>query len=313
MKQSSIFSFVAKGGLAPHTPVVDLFCGIGGFSTGAKEAGHNIALAVDCDPFLLGAHVRNHPEAEHVCVSLPCDCLPLPKSGDWHIHGSPPCQKLSIMQPMQTKEDREEAIDMVEWFLTFALSSSATSWSMEQVAHRRVVQKLEILKQRHPLKVDFLVLDAVDFQVPQNRRRIIGGSPFLINNLRIFKSLKRKRRSIRDVFSDPPADYIRNSLYSRPDPVTKECVAVPAKDQIRTIDKPSFTVLATGHLKWADGDGVVLRHFRAAEKAVLQTFPENYKLPWNSEIALIGIGNAIPPALARVLMTPTSNRVKQHE
>ena len=28
MKQSSIFSFVAKGCLKPETPVVDLFCGV---------------------------------------------------------------------------------------------------------------------------------------------------------------------------------------------------------------------------------------------------------------------------------------------
>lgn len=28
MKQSSIFSFVAKGGLKPETPIVDLFCGV---------------------------------------------------------------------------------------------------------------------------------------------------------------------------------------------------------------------------------------------------------------------------------------------
>lgn len=275
---------------------------IGGFSCGAKKAGHNIVLAVDCDPFLLGAHVRNHTEAEHVCVRLPCDDLPLPKCGPWHLHGSPPCQKLSIMQPMQFAKDREDAIDMVEWYLQFSLSSNCTSWTMEQVAHRRVINRLVELKKKHPLKVDFTVVDAVNFEVPQHRRRLIAGSPFVIANLRFFRSKKRKL-CVRDVFPDPPREFIRNSLYSRPDPLTKENVAVPLKDQIRSVDKPCFTILATGHTKWSDKDGVVLRHLKGHEKALIQTFPDNYQLPWSKELVLVGVGNAVPPRLAEILMT----------
>lgn len=305
MKQSSIFSFVSKGGaLAPETSVVDLFCGIGGFSCGAKQAGHKIALAVDCDPFLLGAHIRNHTEAEHVCVRLPCDELPLPTSGRWHLHGSPPCQKLSIMQPMQFASDREAAVDMVEWYLQLALGSTCTSWTMEQVGHRRVVQRLDELKRKHPLKVDFEIVDAVNFEVPQHRRRLIAGSPQVIANLRSFKSKKRKL-CVRDVFPNPPREYIRNSLYSRPDPATGENVAVPLKDQIRSVDKPCFTILATGHAKWADGEGIVLRHLKGHEKALIQTFPKDYHLPWNKELVLLGVGNAVPPRLAEILMAPT--------
>ena len=326
MKQSSLFSFIAHGKLAPQTPVVDLFCGvskqsprsnppaptsgmrasqIGGFSCGAKKAGHRICLAVDCDSALLDTHARNHPEAEHVCVELPSDELPLPKSTPWHLHGSPPCQKLSIMQPLQFADDRKLAVDMVEWFLQLALASTCTSWTMEQVGHSKIVKRLEELKKKHPLKVDFVVVDAVNFEVPQHRRRLIAGSPFLIANLRSFRSKKRKL-CVRDVFPTPPRNFIRNSLYSRPDPLTKESVAVPLKDKIRSVDKPCFTILATGHAKWADQEGVVLRHLKGHEKALLQTIPADYILPSNKMLVLVGVGNAVPPRLVEILMAPTT-------
>jgi len=304
MKQSSIYYFASNGSLDTCTKIVDLFCGIGGFSCGAKQAGHQIVLAVDSDPFLLGCHIRNNPNCEHVCCKLPGE-LPLPCTGKWHLHGSPPCTKLSIMQPMQEKEVREDAVDMVAWYLKLALTAGCSSWTMEQVNHKAVRSQLESLKRRYPLKVDWVVVDAVDYEVPQHRRRVVAGSPFLIANLRSFKSKKRKL-CVRDVFPNPPRDYLRNSLYNRPDPVTKESVPVDMKDRIRSVDRPSFTVLSSGHLKWADAEGTVLRHLKGSEKALIQTFPGDYLLPWSMINRLIGVGNAVPPRLAHILMTPTN-------
>jgi len=207
------------------------------------------------------------------------------------------------MQPNQPKDVRQEAVDMVEWYLNFALDSTATSWTMEQVNQKRVRDLLNELKRKYPLKVDWIVADAADYSVPQHRRRVIAGSPFLIANLRTF-TCKRKR-SIRDVFPNPPREYVRNSLYSRPDPETGEHVEVPLKDQIRSVDEPCFTILATGHCKWADKNGLVLRHLKGWEKALIQTFPPDYHLPWNKELVAIGVGNAVSPRLAEILMKPT--------
>lgn len=303
MKQSSLFSFVSSGGLSTKTPVVDLFCGIGGFSCGARQAGHHIVLAVDNNKDLLQCHAQNSPDCQHVCTELPAE-LPLPVSGKWHLHGSPPCTKLSIMQPIQPQDEREHAIDLVAWFLNLALTAGATSWTMEQVAHKAVISQLEELKRRHPLKADWLCVDAVNYEVPQRRRRVIAGSPFLIANLRFFRSKKRKL-TVRDVLPNPPCEFLRNSLYSRPDPSTGEKVEVALQDKLRSVDKASFTILATGHLKWATSDGTVLRHLKGAEKALIQTFPVDYALPKSNMDSLVGVGNAVPPRLAQILMTPT--------
>jgi DNA (cytosine-5)-methyltransferase 1 len=246
MRQTNLFTFSNTSlGLGPNTRVVDLFCGIGGFSCGAKKAGHRVVLAVDSDPFLLGCHVRNNTDCEHICCELPRDDLPLPTEGIWHLHGSPPCTKLSIMQPHQYAEDRKHAVDLVAWFFSLVKSSKPTSWSMEQVNHKAVRAQLEELKRRHPLMFDWVVVDAVDYQVPQHRKRIIAGSPFLIASLRSSVSRKRKL-CVRDVIPDPPRPFIRNSLYSRPDEKTHELKEVPLKDQIRTVDKPCYTILSTG-------------------------------------------------------------------
>lgn len=304
MRQTSLFSFSKEPGLAPGTAVVDLFCGIGGFSHGAKMAGHRVVLAVDCDPFLIGAHVRNNPDCRHICCKLPRDDLPLPTEERWHLHASPPCQKLSHMQPHRHADDRRRAVDAVEWFFQLVLEKRPSSWSFEQVNHAAIRERLSCLKRRYPLLFDWTVADAVDYGVPQVRKRIVAGSPFLIANMRTRKC--KRKRCVRDVIPDPPREYVRNSLYSRPDYYTQEYVAVELREKLRSVDEPCWTILATGHKKWASAEGEVLRLITGREAALIQSFPPEYKLPWSLCASLVGAGNAFPPLMARALMTVTT-------
>jgi DNA (cytosine-5)-methyltransferase 1 len=305
MKQTSIMRFTNSVALEPDTEIFDLFCGIGGFSCGAKQAGHRVVFACDSDPFLLNCHIRNNVDCEHWCCSLPRDDLPFPTSGRWHLHGSPPCTKLSIMQPLQYKTDQDNAIDLVAWFFSLVKEKKPTSWSFEQVNHKAIRAQLETLKAKHPLIFDWMVVDVVNFEVPQHRKRIIAATPSIIDHLRSFKSGKHKQ-CVLDVIPYPPRQFIKNSLYSRPHEKTRERVDVPLKDKIRSVDRPSYTILASGHKKWADEHGTVLRHLTGAEGALIQSFPADYKLPWSKTRSLIGVGNALPPQLAKVMMKPSA-------
>ena len=68
--------------------VVDLFCGVGGFSEGARLAGHRVVLAVDGNKNALDAHKLNHPSAVHELAILPAENLVqlLPSAGaKWHL------------------------------------------------------------------------------------------------------------------------------------------------------------------------------------------------------------------------------------
>lgn len=311
MRQQSLFQYSEQAAhvLAPGTRVVDLFCGIGGFSSGAAAAGHRILVAVDNDPVLLEAHERNHPGAAHFCYTLPCDDLPFPTEGPWHLHASPPCTKLSIMKPgfQQVPAERKAAVDLVGWFFRLVKDVAPTSWSLEQVNHEAVREQLSALKRQHPLLFDWTVVDAADAGVPQHRKRIIAGSPWLIANLRKLDN-NAPKRCVRDVIPNPPRPFIRNNLYWRPDEVRGGHKPVPLAETMRSVDEPCWTVLATGHARWAAVDGTILRHLTGAEKALIQGFRADYQLPTSTAMCKVGVGNAMPPPLARVLMTPTGGK-----
>ena len=121
---------------------VDLFSGIGGATQGAREAGLRPVLAVDGCEHACRVYAQNHPEVTQICATLPLEGdapLPLPRSptdagvARWHLHGSPPCTKLSKANQQREAGARADALALVRWFLELALHSSASSWSMEQV------------------------------------------------------------------------------------------------------------------------------------------------------------------------------------
>ena len=70
-----------KGGVE----VFDLFCGAGGFSQGAVQAGHRVVFACDSDPESIATHERNHP---HGCVDRSWKRLAAYVRGDMGWSGS---------------------------------------------------------------------------------------------------------------------------------------------------------------------------------------------------------------------------------
>ena len=81
--------------------VCDLFCGLGGFSAGATEAGAEVILGVDCDSVPLQFWAASVPGGRAKLATLGGDCpidhvidLP-PPSPSLHIHSSPPPTDLS--------------------------------------------------------------------------------------------------------------------------------------------------------------------------------------------------------------------------
>jgi DNA (cytosine-5)-methyltransferase 1 len=159
--------------------VVDLFCGGGGFSEGARLAGADVILALDNWPEALATHKANHPQTIHHQVELGDDYLGSIESisglireaveidgREFHLHASPPCQNLSSAKG--AGRDVGEGMRLVLWFLELveALRGEWSSWSMEQV--------LPVAKHL-PEWVHFEIVNAADYGVPQTRRRVIAG------------------------------------------------------------------------------------------------------------------------------------------
>lgn len=316
MRQSSLFETLHIEQPVEYIgPVYDFFAGGGGFSEGARLAGCNVIWACDNDPKALRTHAANHPDTKHVCAHLPLQKRnwPFPTDGQkFHVHLSPPCQLLSKANERKLcNEDRKPGLALAAWSLKTAISCGASTWSFEQVSAPAVVALVEAARKRHPKRVAYACIDFVTLGLPQRRKRLIAGSPHLIAKL--LRAIDRApRRSVRAAIAKPRGTHLRNGTSTSS---TRRCGAngkcqydkAGWADRIRSIDEPSFTVLANRGMNWvtrtADG-GVEASHPRldAHEYASLQSFSASYKWPASKTLAMKQIGNSIPPLVAQLLL-----------
>jgi DNA (cytosine-5)-methyltransferase 1 len=307
-----------RGGGPPK--FVDLFAGVGGASEGAAQAGYDVVLAVDADQAAMELHARNHPQCTHLCCTLPpTGPLPLPSAGEsWHLHGSPPCTAVSVANQSRIEEKRDGAINLIGWFIEFAIASSATSWSMEQVASPVVLRYLETLKAAkapHRNCFAYAVVNFYDYGVPQLRRRVIAGSPEVVAHL---LRLPHWHRCVGDVIVAPRGTHLRTWLRwsnNKPDPtgekkwVYKEYTD---EDSCVPITGPARTVTAGYALRWARPG----RNFKPVpltpkEQARLQCFPFGYDFGEHTQTAIRCIGNALPPIVMQQLLARKRKRAER--
>lgn len=158
--------------------VIDLFCGMGGFSQGAIEAGAKVVLAVDLWAEALLVHAKNHPDTPIKRMTLGEKyhfSLFKREVDKWrklgyhvHIHGSPPCQALSNA----SSRNPEEGMPLVIWFLECVKYANPDSWSMENVVP---------VRKRLPEGTPSVILNSADFGVAQTRRRCFAGEGWVAN------------------------------------------------------------------------------------------------------------------------------------
>ncbi|KAG5183046.1 S-adenosyl-L-methionine-dependent methyltransferase [Tribonema minus] len=166
--------------------LIDLFCGAGGFSEGARQSGAVVILAVDRWRAALDVHAANHttPSAscEHWCEELGGDpeafatrlrhvvSRRVPPGGHVHLHASPPCQNLC---GANTRRREGEGLRLVEWsFKLMECCAEFHSFTVEQVASPTLLRTYEHIPHR--------VYDMSVHGVPQIRKRVIfGDAPML--------------------------------------------------------------------------------------------------------------------------------------
>lgn len=166
--------------------VVDLFCGTGGFSTGAHAAGFNVAHAIDVDPVLTSTFRSNFPGVEiTLCDIAELTGSDLRRSIDKPIDeliGGPPCQGFSVIGRRDGSDPRRL---LLHHFFRLVAELRPTFFVMENVVglmHGASRAVLDDAMDRIPPAYRLVgpkVLDAADFGVPTNRRRvfIIGVLP----------------------------------------------------------------------------------------------------------------------------------------
>lgn len=193
--------------------MIDLFCGAGGLSLGFTQEGFISKLANDIQECCVDTYAHNHPEtpSENIILGDINEVIPkikeITKSQSIDIVvGGPPCQGFSMANRQRLIDDPRN--HLYKSYVEVVNFVKPTFFVMENVKGMlsvadQVVEDFEKIG----YKVNYKVLNAKDFGVPQNRERLIYiGNRIEIDNLSIFRDIDSLSNSI-------PNYYLKDALY----------------------------------------------------------------------------------------------------
>ncbi len=161
--------------------VIDLFCGCGGFSLGFERAGFDVLLGIDVWPDALKTFGFNHKNSKVLQGDLshiqPSDTVRLLDGRDVDvIIGGPPCQGFSVAGKRIVDDIRNK---LYKNFVNFVAFYKPKAFVLENVPNILSigggVVRDSIIEDFSGLgyTVEYKILMASDYGVPQNRRRAI--------------------------------------------------------------------------------------------------------------------------------------------
>lgn len=172
---------------------LDLFCGGGGSSYGARRAGAEIVCGVDSWPVAVSTYAANFPGAKSVHLDLREDTAPeaLGDLGDIDLLlASPECTNHTCARGSRPRD--EESKKTAFFVLNFAARLQPRWIVLENVVHMRAWRGyLPLLRALTAMGYNqrIEILDAARYGVPQTRRRLF----VLCDRLAIPASIPAKR------------------------------------------------------------------------------------------------------------------------
>lgn len=314
--------------------VLSLFCGAGGLDWGFHREGYKIVLAIDCSQAAIRTYRRNFPFSNSVAADLldlgpegVCSLLKeeLPSGSRIGVIGGPPCQGFSRANTGSRSDDPRNQLPALyleivrrlqeEYVVEFAL--------LENVLGIRDKKHFAIYSAfvRGLANLGFVITEkelcAIDFGVPQTRRRIVlsalrsgqGYGPVVpegINGL----------RTVRDAIGGlcEPAYFTRNlrpeDIPLHPNHWTMQPKSprfrtqVPYRANSRSFkrlywDEPCPTIAFGNREIHVHPNG--RRRISIYEAMLLQGFSKNFVLEGNFSEQVEQVSNAVPPPLGRAL------------
>lgn len=163
---------------------IDLFAGAGGLSLGFEQAGFDVAAAVEIDPIHCAVHEYNFPNSEAICASVvdltgdeirrraglvdkEIDC----------VFGGAPCQGFSMIGKRVFDDPRNQ---LVFHYVRLVRELRPKYCLFENVKGLTVGQHKQFLAELiesldhagYDVLLPYKVLNAADYGVPQDRRRL---------------------------------------------------------------------------------------------------------------------------------------------
>jgi len=341
----------SRNGNTRSFTIADLFAGAGGITEGFREAGFVPVVAVESDKWAAASYLKNF--GDHVLAS-PIENVEVSRLEDglnWdgadasgqpkrvntpHIDvlvGGPPCQGFSPLGRMTDWEKSDPRNRLWRDYMQVVETIRPQVFVVENVPELLRSAEFESLKNRAEKKLDyelsFGVLNAVNYGVPQVRRRaIIIGS-------RIGKVClppeTLERRTVRDAIGDLPLKPTGEDMHlpRKPTKTSMErykCVPPGGNrfDLMRKrpditprcwLEKPTGSTDVFGRMEWGKPSPTIRTEFFKPEKgrylhpkahrpitlreaARLQTFPDSFVFVGAPVQVAKQIGNAVPVQLA---------------
>ena len=198
--------------------LVDLFAGCGGLSTGMEQAGFTPWFVNEIVPTFCNTYKCNHklPDSHYYVGDINQLNKDIAKFQDILsdisiVCGGPPCQGFSTANRQRIIDDPRN--NLYKAYLQFLSVVRPKFFVMENV--RGMANRIEEIKQNfreylgEEYQFDAAVLQAQDFGVPQNRKRLIMiGNRMGINPAEIFAEIEKQKR---------PAFVLKDALEGLPE------------------------------------------------------------------------------------------------
>lgn len=299
--------------------VIDLFCGCGGMSKGLTDAGLNVIAGIDIWDKAVESYNKNF---EHNAYCQDLTTFPPEKFNDLYnkenknidiVVGGPPCQSFSIAGKRDKNDPRNalfmEYVKYLDYFepKAFIMENVIGMISKKTESGEHVIDIImEQLNRNYHCTINKLY--ASDFEVPQNRRRVI-----IIGIRKDFNILPKEIEPIIKTIQDRipvksillPRELVDKKYYLS----AKALAGIANKKktnkekgfgfgaQMLNFDKPSYTIPAR---YWKDGyDALVkyneqdIRRLTITELKRIQSFPDDYIIDGSKKDIIMQIGNAV--------------------
>lgn len=279
--------------------VADLFCGMGGTSTGAEMLGCETVYAIDNDKDCCQTFKANHPDCEVVCKDIR-EVYDFPEVD--MVVGSPPCQSFSI-----ANSSRDFDLTLTKEFFRAISIMKPKVWIMENVP---------AIKRYYPSGYLF---NSFDYSVPQKRIRY-----FLSNHA--LSPAKTPPVVIKDVIPLPEGSFAIDSRMNhfmndgeyliidiaKPSPtLTTKCNGIhwviPHTENIY-YDNIAKSIKSYISEHYPDRT-YIIRRISVDECLLLQSFPKGYVIPPIKSIdkPYVMIGNSVPPLMSKAIIKSVIN------
>jgi len=316
--------------------IVSLFAGAGGLDLGFKNAGFNVVWANEFDKDIWETYEKNHPET-HLNKKSITDILPGDIPDCIGIIGGPPCQSWSEAGALRGIEDKRGQLFFD--FIRILKEKQPLFFLAENVSgilfsrHSKAIENILEMFEESGFIVSKHLLNACDYNVPQDRKRVIivGYNKKYFKDTFTLPVINSKKPTLFDSIKDLEGKEIagqgkidnNGKIYKIPNHefLTGGYSSIyMSRNRVRRWDEQSFTIQAGGRhapihpqapkmekagkdkKQFVVGKEHLYRRLTVRECARIQTFPDDFVFYYkNINSGYKMVGNAVPVKLAEAL------------